>query len=275
MKKFLWRLLITILILGGIGLIAYPKISDKLYRSKAAKVMIDYSDEVEKKDKEERDRLFQEAVDFNTNRSKGVIEADDLGHVPGYEEVLNITGTGIMGYLDIDKIDVQLPIYHGTDNSVLQIGAGHVEFTSLPVGGPSTHSVISGHTGLPDAELFTDLTELEIGDEFTITVLGKVLLYRVDQIKTVLPEELDDIKIIEGKDYCTLVTCTPYGINSHRLLVRGERVIQEDNNEVVEVPIPKIKNVIDIKPYLRGAIVTLLVMIVILSVYDKTKKKEG
>jgi sortase A len=144
--------------------------------------------------------------------------------VIGYNDTLDITGTGIMGYIDIEKIGVELPIYHGVDQGVLQIGVGHLEGSSLPVGGENTHCILTGHRGLPSAKLFTDLDEMKIGDKFTVTVLDRVLTYEVDQIKVVLPEDTSELTIREGKDYCTLVTCTPYGINTHRLLIRGVRV---------------------------------------------------
>ncbi|MCD8361977.1 MAG: class C sortase [Lachnospiraceae bacterium] len=149
----------------------------------------------------------------------------------GYEELLDISDTGVMGYVTIAKINVQLPIYHGTDSAVLQVGAGHLEGSSLPVGGESTHSVISAHRGLPSSLLFTNLDKLELGDTFTVTVLNRVLTYQVDRISVVLPDELENLYIEEEKDYCTLMTCTPYGINSHRLLVRGVRV--GDSEEAV------------------------------------------
>jgi sortase A len=152
--------------------------------------------------------------------------------VTGYNDTLDLTGTGVMGYIDIDKIGVELPIYHGVDAEVLQIGVGHLEGSSLPVGGVNTHCILSGHRGLPSAKLFTDLNEMAIGDRFTITVLDRVLTYEVDQIKVVLPEDASELAIEEGKDYCTLVTCTPYGINTHRLLVRGIRV----DGEITRTP---------------------------------------
>lgn len=141
-----------------------------------------------------------------------------------YEKTLDVTGTGIMGYVEIPKISVSLPIYHGTDATVLQIAIGHIPGSSLPVGGQGTHCVISGHRGLPSARLFTDIDQLREGDLFMLNVLGKTLTYQVDQIRVVLPDELDDLAIDDGQDYCTLVTCTPYGVNTHRLLVRGHRV---------------------------------------------------
>ena len=152
----------------------------------------------------------------------------------GYEKTLDITGTGIMGYISIPKIKVELPIYHGTEDGVLQIACGHLEGSSLPVGGASTHAVLSAHRGLPSAKLFTNLDKLETEDTFTITILDRVLTYQVDEIAIVLPSETDKLQIEEGKDYCTLMTCTPYGINTHRLLVRGHRVetVKEKNIHV-------------------------------------------
>jgi sortase A len=150
-----------------------------------------------------------------------------------YNSILDISGTGIMGYVTIEKLGVELPIYHGTSEGVLQVAAGHLEGSSLPVGGEGTHSVLSAHRGLPSARLFTNLDKMEAGDTFTVTVLDRKLTYQVDQIKIVEPQEINNLIIEEGKDYCTLMTCTPYGINSHRLLVRGERISQEESGNFV------------------------------------------
>ncbi len=151
-----------------------------------------------------------------------------------YNQELDVTGTGVMGYIVIQKINLKLPIYHGTDEAALQIAIGHLEGTSLPVGGKSSHCVLSGHRGLTSAKLFTRLDEIETGDVFALHTLNDVLYYQVDQIKIVLPEETDDLKIVENEDYCTLVTCTPYGVNTHRLLVRGKRVL-DYHGEVLNV----------------------------------------
>ena len=152
-----------------------------------------------------------------------------------YNKLLNVSGTGIMSYIEIPKIKCSLPIYHGTDEGVLQIAIGHIEGSSLPVGGVNTHCVLSGHRGLPSAKLFSNLDKLEEGDIFMIRTLDQTLTYEVDQIRIVLPDEVDDLKIEEGKDLCTLVTCTPYGINTHRLLVRGHRVANREEAEAVRV----------------------------------------
>ena len=153
-----------------------------------------------------------------------------------YQTYLSVSGTNVIGYIEIDKIGCYLPIYHGTDESVLQVGVGHLEGSSLPVGGPGTHCVISGHRGLPSAKLFTDLDQMEVGDTFVLYVLDETLTYEVDQIRIVEPTEMSELAIVEGEDYCTLVTCTPYGINTHRLLVRGHRIENEEEAAVVRVP---------------------------------------
>lgn len=191
----------------------------------------------------------------------------DPTQVVGYNKILDPAGTGVMGYIDIDKIGVELPIYHGTDSTVLQVGIGHIEGSSLPVGGESTHCVLSGHRGLPSAKLFTDLDELKIGDTFTITVLDRVLIYQVDQIKVVLPEEVADLQIENGKDYCTLVTCTPYGINTHRMLVRGIRINGNDtkpmgifvSNEAFKIDTVIVATVIALPAFVAIVVVTIIV----------------
>lgn len=151
-----------------------------------------------------------------------------------YESLLDVSGTGVMGYVEIPSINVSLPIYHGTDNTILQIGVGHIEGTSLPVGGASTHCAVSGHRGLTSSKLFTDIDQMAEGDTFKLYVLGETLTYEVDQIRIVLPDELNDLKIEEGQDYCTLITCTPYGVNSHRLLIRGHRIANDAQGLIVE-----------------------------------------
>ena len=161
---------------------------------------------------------------------------DTLEEVPKDRDVLDVNGMGIMGYIDIDEIGVELPIYHGTDPSVLNVAVGHLEGTSLPVGGVGTHCVLSAHRGLPSARLFTDLDRLKVGDTFTLTVLNRLLTYQVDQVLIVEPDQVEALAIDPNEDYCTLVTCTPYGINTHRLLVRGRRVENAEEKPVIYVP---------------------------------------
>ena len=224
MKGRWLSVLIVVLLVAGAALLLYPTVSNYIHSKHSARVITDYNTVYQNTEEEKRQEMIRQAEDYNSRLFAANAPLYKPSEVTGYNDILDLTGTGIMGYIDIDKIGVEIPIYHGVDEGVLQIGAGHLEGTSLPVGGENTHCVLSGHRGLPSAKLFTDLDEMEIGDRFTITVLDRVLTYEVDQIKVVLPEEISELTIREGKDYCTLVTCTPYGINTHRLLVRGVRV---------------------------------------------------
>lgn len=224
MKKHLTTIIIIVMFIIGLSVLLYPAISNYINQKHASRAIGTYNESLEKAGSGKIEKMFSQANDYNNRLAKTPSAFFKPDLVKGYDTTLDITGTGIMGYIDIDKIGVELPIYHSVDDSVLSIGAGHLEGTSLPVGGKSTHCVFSGHRGLPSAKLFTDLDELEPGDEFTVTVLNQKLTYRIDQVKTVLPTETDDLQIINGKDLCTLMTCTPYGINSHRLLLRGVRV---------------------------------------------------
>ncbi|MDO4864093.1 MAG: class C sortase [Ruminococcus sp.] len=223
MKKHLFSILIIAMFIIGSSVLLYPAISNYVNSKHASRVIASYNEALTNSDEDKLAEIFYSADDYNTRLRNTADSFFIPSQVEGYSDTLDITGTGIMGYIDIDKIGVELPIYHGVEKEVLQVGVGHLEGTSLPVGGASTHCVLSGHRGLPSAKLFTDLDELEIGDEFTITILGQLLTYRVDQIRIVLPTETDDLQIVDGKDCCTLMTCTPYGINTHRLLVRGVR----------------------------------------------------
>lgn len=234
MKKHFFSIVILIMFIVGLSVLLYPAISEYINSKHASRVISEYNEKLSDSSESELNELFAEAENYNKRIRDNPSAFFEPSLIDGYEDVLDITGTGIMGYIDIDKINVELPIYHGIRKEVLQIGAGHLTGTSLPVGGESTHCVLSGHRGLPSARLFTDLDELEIGDTFTINVLDRRFTYEVDQIKTVLPEEYDDLRIVDGKDYCTLLTCTPYGINTHRLLVRGVR-IENDENKILGV----------------------------------------
>lgn len=232
MKKHFFSIVILIMFIVGLSVLLYPAISEYINSKHASRVISEYNEKLSDSSESELNELFAEAENYNKRIRDNPSAFFEPSLIGGYEDVLDITGTGIMGYIDIDKINVELPIYHGIRKEVLQIGAGHLTGTSLPVGGESTHCVLSGHRGLPSARLFTDLDELEIGDTFTINVLDRRFTYEVDQIKTVLPEEYDDLRIVDGKDYCTLLTCTPYGINTHRLLVRGVRIENDENKKL-------------------------------------------
>lgn len=224
-KKTGGTLPLILIFLAGLSLLLYPSVSNywnSLHQSQAIAV---YDQTVDAIDKEKNDAMRQLARAYNDSLLGRSDEFHlDEGLQRQYESLLNVTGTGVMGYVDIPCINCKLPIYHGTDESVLQVAVGHLEWTSLPVGGPSTHAVISGHRGLPSAELLTHIDRLETGDKFYLHVLGEELEYRVDDIAVVLPNDTSRLRVVAGEDYVTLVTCTPYGINSHRLLVRGTRV---------------------------------------------------
>lgn len=215
----------------GVGIAAYPIISNILYERNATQVVESYDDAVEEMDQEEIDAAKEAARKYNEQLKSAIVQDENgVGDQAG-ESYVDLSGVGeSIGYITIPKIDLELPIYEGSSADVLQKGIGHMEQSSYPIGGEGTHSVLTGHRGLPDAELFTHLDKMEIGDCFYLHVLDEILAYRVDQIKVVEPNETGDLDIIPGKDYCTLVTCTPYSINTHRLLVRGVRT--EYNGEL-------------------------------------------
>jgi len=233
MKKNRSNIILAIIFLIGLSVMLYPSFSNYWNSRVQSRAVASYNNDVQKMSKQDYKRMFQEADDYNEELNKIDHPFENYGEIPGYDDILNVSGTGIIGYVTIDRIKTELPIYHGTSEGVLQIGVGHLEGSSFPVGGVGTHTVLSAHRGLPSAKLFSNLDEMEEGDTFQITVLNRVLTYQVDQIKIVEPQEINDLTIEEGKDYCTLMTCTPYGINSHRLLVRGERISQEESGNFV------------------------------------------
>lgn len=215
----------------GVGIAAYPIVSNILYERNATQVVESYDDAVEEMDKEEIDAAKEAARKYNEQLKSAIVQDENGEGDQAGESYVDLSGVGeSIGYITIPKIDLELPIYEGSSADVLQKGIGHMEQSSYPIGGEGTHSVLTGHRGLPDAELFTHLDKMEIGDRFYLHVLDEILAYRVDQIKVVEPNETGDLDIIPGKDYCTLVTCTPYSINTHRLLVRGVRT--EYNGEL-------------------------------------------
>ena len=235
MRKNLSTIILILIFLVGLSVMLYPSVSDAVNRKHQSRAVADYAEEVEQLSDADYQTYFDAADAYNRqlNTTPNSFYKPDL--VSGYAQTLDISGTGIMGYITIPKISVELPIYHSTDEGVLQVAAGHLEGSSLPVGGAGTHAVISAHRGLPSAKLFTNLDELEVGDRFTITVLDRVLTYEVDQISIVLPTEIDQLLPTEGMDYVTLMTCTPYGINTHRLLVRGKRVETTESQKHIRV----------------------------------------
>lgn len=219
-------------ILLGVVILVYPSLSAYLSEKNGSRATGTYDSIVDNQDEAARRELLQQAFDYNTileqdQLTAGLPLTDAFGNPMCREEywnILDLMGDGMMGYIVIPKLNETIPIYHGTEESVLQVGIGHVLNTSLPVGGPSTHAALSGHRGLPSASLFTNLDQMAVGDRFYVRVVNQVLAYQVDQILTVLPEETKNLAIVPGEDYVTLITCTPYGVNSHRLLVRGTRI---------------------------------------------------
>lgn len=272
MKRIIIKSLPFAALFIGIFLILYPTVSEHINAMHQSKAIQSYNDITDTMSSEQHDKMIEAAREYNIRLASAenpIIEPDK---VAGYYSTLDITGTGIMGYLTIEKIKVELPIYHSVNDNVLQIAVGHLPGTSLPVGGKGTHTVMSGHRGLPSARLFTDLDKLEPGDIFYITVLSDVLTYQVDQIKTVKPYEIDDLKTAPDKDYCTLFTCTPYGINSHRLLVRGVRIETKEEYKVYVA-----NDVFIVSPYIVAPIIAapiLLILLIILMVKGGKKPKK-
>ncbi|MEA4814428.1 MAG: class C sortase [Oscillospiraceae bacterium] len=217
----------------GLNVLLYPKMSNYINEKNQTRAIDTYIDAVSTMDYQDYSAILQAAQEYNVRLAAGSTtvkdafaagQEDNDTRTGTYWSLLNVDNDGAMGYVEIDKINVRLPIYHGTGDDVLSDGVGHLQGSSLPVGGAGTHAVLSAHTGMPSAELFTDIDQLQLGDTFAIKVLGDTLTYQVDQILTVLPSDVDALSIVPGQDYVTLVTCTPYGINTHRLLIRGTRI---------------------------------------------------
>ena len=228
-------LLITVFILG-LCLLLYPSVSDWWNSSRQSKAIASYNDAVENMETGKCRQILEDAQKFNELiAEKGGRQYLTEAELNRYNTLLDITGTGIMAYIEIPSINVSLPVYHGVSDSVLQVAIGHIDWSSLPVGGESTHSVLSGHRGLPSAKLFTNLDELAEGDIFMIKILTETITYQVDRILIVDPDDTQELNVVSGEDYCTLVTCTPYGINSHRLLVRGHRIENLQESEMINI----------------------------------------
>lgn len=273
MKEKFVTLILTGIMLVGICLLAYPSFADywnSFYQSRA---VMSYAESVSNMNEEEYERILDEAHLYNTKLAeKGIKWSMSDEEKEEYRKTLDIAGSGVMGYIKIRKIDVMLPVYHGTDETILQTSIGHLEESSLPVGGKNTHSMLSGHRGLPSARLFTDLDKLNAGDTFTITILNETMTYEVDHVWIVEPDDLSHLNIEEGKDLCTLITCTPYGVNTHRLLVRGHRIDNLDGNAMVTADAIQIQPVF-IAPFLAVPILVVLLIYVLISTGVKNRKR--
>lgn len=274
MKKGSISTIILILVfLVGLSLLLYPTASDYWNSLHQSRAITEYAEQVANLDDDTYEQFWQDAESYNqtllTKSDRYELSEEEQAE---YESLLNVSGNGIIGYIEIPVINCSLPIYHGVDEAVLQIAVGHIEGSSLPVGGGSTHCVLSGHRGLPSARLFTDLDKLTEGDTFILRVLDETLTYEVDQIRIVEPYEMADLEIEEGKDYCTLVTCTPYGINTHRLLVRGHRVENQAEAKTIRVT----ADAMQIEPMLVApiaAVPMLLILLAALLVSTRRKKR--
>ena len=268
-KKNLSTIILVLIFLVGLSLLLYPSVSDYWNSFHQSRAIASYAEAVANVDYE---KLWQDAQEYNKtllNRADRWNMSDEEWET--YYQLLNVSGSGIIGYIEIPQIKVSLPIYHGVDEAVLQIAVGHIEGSSLPVGGPGTHCVISGHRGLPSASLFTDLDQLVEGDIFMMRVLDETLTYEVDQIRIVEPTDLSSLEIEEGKDLCTLVTCTPYGINTHRLLVRGHRIENLENSSSIRVT----ADAMQIDPVLVAPIVAVPILILLIGwilIYYRRKR---
>lgn len=255
-------MILILMLLLGLSLLLYPTVSDYWNSLHQSRAIASYAEEVAGIDSDRYEQVWQDAVAYNrTLRARDNIYLLSQSQKEAYDSLLNIGGNGVMGYIEIPEIGVSLPVYHGTDEAVLQIAIGHLEWTSLPVGGESTHCVVSGHTGLPSAKLFTNLSKLTEGDTFLFRILDETLTYEVDQILIVLPSETEALQIVEGQDLCTLVTCTPYGINSHRLLVRGHRVENAETAKIIRVT----ADAMQVEPLIVAPMVAAPLLLVLLA----------
>ena len=273
MKRNLSTIFLILVFMIGLSLLLYPSVSDYWNSLHQSRAIATYASAVAEIDETDYDRLWQAARAYNDNmRSRPNAHVMSEAEQADYLAQLDVSGNGIMGYIEIPEIHCTLPIYHVVDEAVLQIAVGHIEWTSLPVGGEGTHCVLSGHRGLPSARLFTDLDQLREGDTFLLQILDETLTYEVDQILIVEPDQVEALAIEPGQDYCTLVTCTPYGINTHRLLVRGHRVENQAGAASVRVT----ADAMQIEPVIVAPIVAaplLLCLMLWVLLRDPKKKK--
>lgn len=282
-KRIIATILIILLFLAGLGIVLYPYVSEYVNAKHASRVVVNYDDTVKEITPEDFSQYFEVAEEYNERLRQNPNPFSEDNRTEGYETALNVDGSGMMGYLEIPKISVRLPFYHGTSGAVLNEAVGHLEGSSLPVGGEGTHVVLSAHRGLPSAKLFTDLPELGEGDIFILNVLDRKMTYQVDQILTVLPTELEALEVEDGQDVVTLMTCTPYGINTHRLLVRGHRIENLPEEEVKSIPVVHVERELTtqekIQKYIpfavMGVAVLFLIALLMPSKKDERRSKES
>ena len=272
MKSHRSTILLILILLIGLSLMLYPSFADWWNSFHSSRAIASYVEQVANIDDAQYEELWDAAWDYNQSllhRPNDFLLSDEQQKI--YKSLLDIGGNGIMGYIEIPVIDVMLPIYHGTGESVLQIAVGHLDWTSLPVGGAGSHCVVSGHRGLPSARLFTDLDKLKVGDVFMLHVLNEILTYEIDQILIVEPQDTDPLLIEPGKDLCTMITCTPYGINSHRMLVRGHRIESQEEAKVIRITADAVR----IEPLMVAPFVAVPILLVLLIILLLPKQKKG
>ncbi len=275
--SILVRIAILLLFMVGLGIYLYPTVSDLWNKYRNQQLINTYSESVGDLSEEKKAEIWAEAEAYNAQHTENVIvdafnEDDEYVLSHPYDTLLDPNGDGLMGNIEIPKLNLNLAIYHGLGTDVLEKGIGHVEGTSLPIGGESTHAVLAGHRGLPTAKLFTDLDQMEVGDIFLIHVMDKTLAYEVDQIKTVLPEETEDLDIIPGEDHVTLVTCTPYGVNTHRLLIRGIRTEYTEEMQEEQEALQS-KEVNPLLLLVAGAVIFVVILLFILLITKRRDRK--
>ena len=272
MKNHRSTILPILILLIGLSLMLYPSFADWWNSFHSSRSIASYVEQVANIDDAQYEELWDAAWDYNQSllhRPNDFLLSDEQQEI--YKSLLDFGGNGIMGYIEIPMIDVMLPIYHGTKESVLQIAVGHLDWTSLPVGGAGSHCVVSGHRGLPSARLFTDLDKLKVGDVFMLHVLNEILTYEIDQILIVEPQDTDPLLIEPGKDLCTMITCTPYGINSHRMLVRGHRIESQEEPKDIRITADAVR----IEPLMVAPIVAVPILLVLLIILLLPKQKKG
>lgn len=272
MKNHRSTILLILILLIGLSLMLYPSFADWWNSYHSSRAIASYVEQVANIDDAQYEELWDAAWDYNQSllhRPNDFLLSDEQQEI--YKSLLDFGGNGIMGYIEIPMIDVMLPIYHGTKESVLQIAVGHLDWTSLPVGGAGSHCVVSGHRGLPSARLFTDLDKLKVGDVFMLHVLNEILTYEIDQILIVEPQDTDPLLIEPGKDLCTMITCTPYGINSHRMLVRGHRIESQEEAKVIRITADAVR----IEPLMVAPFVAVPILLVLLIILLLPKQKKG
>lgn len=283
-KKILIITAIALFFVLALGLTLYPLISSYINEKYRSEIHTQYMDIVQQTDNSAIEKAKYDADKYNEAISPGAIKTDIysqealIAASEGYDELLNLADDGIMGYVEIPKISVQLPIYHGTDSDALERGVGHLLGSSLPVGGDGTHTILTGHSGMATQKMFSDLEQLKLGDVFYLKVLNDTLAYEVDSINTVLPHDTSLLQISHGEDYCTLITCTPFGVNTHRLLVRGTRIPYIESEETVLDTVPEETAAVSTweQEYIKGIVIGLgsvAVIGLILAIWTHRRKR--